>query len=241
MPPSARTSRCIHLRDAEADLAAFADMDAAGGICLVTHGTLLDAERVCLLTGEAATLASVRAWYWDLYGAEPGLALLSVDGEKRLGVLPAFFAHYCEDFPNSLVVLAACSSLRGETLAGALGAAGVGTLVGFDDTVGLDYARGPLDFWGACSPGRHRRGGRRRQPGRGPRPRQRAVHAARQCGPLIRARSRLMNVEPKPKGTMVTQEVQVGIVGQETPALHLRDGRALQPAARAEARPRVGA
>jgi len=38
-------------------------------------------------------------------------------------------------------------------------------------------------------------------------------------GAKIHARSRLMNVEAKPKGTLVTQEIQVGIVGQETPAL----------------------
>ncbi len=137
-------------RDEAADLAAFAACEANGGVCLVTHGTLLDAERVCLLTGERATLASVLAWYWDLHGAEPGLALVSVDGEKRLGVLPAFFARYCQGFPNSLVVLAACSSLHGETMATVLGGAGAGTLVGFDDTVGLDYASDALrDFWTA--------------------------------------------------------------------------------------------
>ncbi|HZR83893.1 MAG TPA: MaoC family dehydratase [Candidatus Binatia bacterium] len=38
-------------------------------------------------------------------------------------------------------------------------------------------------------------------------------------GARIRARSRLVSVEAKPKGTMVKQEIQVGIVGQETPAL----------------------
>ena len=39
------------------------------------------------------------------------------------------------------------------------------------------------------------------------------------AGAKIRARSRLTNVEAKPKGTMVTNEITVGIVGQETPAL----------------------
>jgi len=39
------------------------------------------------------------------------------------------------------------------------------------------------------------------------------------AGAKVRARSRLVNVEAKPKGTMVTQEITVGIVGQETPAL----------------------
>ena len=39
------------------------------------------------------------------------------------------------------------------------------------------------------------------------------------AGSKVRARSRLINVEAKPKGTMVTQEITVGIVGQETPAL----------------------
>ena len=38
-------------------------------------------------------------------------------------------------------------------------------------------------------------------------------------GAKVRARSRLTSVEAKPKGTMVKQEIQVGIVGQETPAL----------------------
>lgn len=39
------------------------------------------------------------------------------------------------------------------------------------------------------------------------------------AGATLHARSRLLSVEPKPKGTMITQEIQVGIVGQETPAL----------------------
>ncbi len=140
----------LTLRDGEADVAAFAGMAANGGICLTTHGTLLDADRVCLLTGERATLASMLDWYWDLHGIAPGLALVSVDGEKRLGALPAFFARHCQDFPNSLVVLAACSSMRGETLPAVLAEAGVGTLIGFDDTVGLAFASSALtDFWTA--------------------------------------------------------------------------------------------
>jgi acyl dehydratase len=39
------------------------------------------------------------------------------------------------------------------------------------------------------------------------------------AGAKLHARSRLMNVEAKPKGTLVANEIQVGIVGQETPAL----------------------
>jgi acyl dehydratase len=39
------------------------------------------------------------------------------------------------------------------------------------------------------------------------------------AGATLHARSRLMAVEPKPKGTMVTQEIQVNVVGQETPAI----------------------
>ena len=39
------------------------------------------------------------------------------------------------------------------------------------------------------------------------------------AGAKLHARSRLMSVEARPKGTLVSQEIQVGIVGQETPAL----------------------
>ncbi|MEW6272271.1 MAG: MaoC family dehydratase [Thermodesulfobacteriota bacterium] len=39
------------------------------------------------------------------------------------------------------------------------------------------------------------------------------------AGATLHARSRLINVEQKPKGTLVTQEIQVGIEGQEMPAL----------------------
>jgi len=39
------------------------------------------------------------------------------------------------------------------------------------------------------------------------------------AGASLHARSRLMAVEPKPKGTMITQEIQVNVVGQETPAI----------------------
>jgi acyl dehydratase len=39
------------------------------------------------------------------------------------------------------------------------------------------------------------------------------------AGATLHARSRLMAVEPKPKGTMVTQEIQVNVVGQEAPAI----------------------
>src|SRR5438128_10857285 len=39
------------------------------------------------------------------------------------------------------------------------------------------------------------------------------------AGAKIRSHSRLMNVEAKPKGTEVTQEIQVQVVGGEKPAL----------------------
>jgi acyl dehydratase len=39
------------------------------------------------------------------------------------------------------------------------------------------------------------------------------------AGAKLHARSRMINVEAKPKGTLVTQEIQVGVVGQDTPAL----------------------
>ena len=39
------------------------------------------------------------------------------------------------------------------------------------------------------------------------------------AGAQIHARSRLVGVEAKPKGTQVTQEIQVHVVGKDTPAL----------------------
>jgi acyl dehydratase len=39
------------------------------------------------------------------------------------------------------------------------------------------------------------------------------------AGAKLHARSKLKSVEAKPRGTMVTNEIEVGIVGQETPAL----------------------
>ncbi len=39
------------------------------------------------------------------------------------------------------------------------------------------------------------------------------------AGVSLHARSRLVSVEAKPKGTMIKQEIQVGMVGQEMPAL----------------------
>jgi acyl dehydratase len=39
------------------------------------------------------------------------------------------------------------------------------------------------------------------------------------AGAKLRARSRLMSVEAKPKGTMIKQEVQVGLVGNAVPAI----------------------
>ena len=39
------------------------------------------------------------------------------------------------------------------------------------------------------------------------------------AGATVHARSRIVQVEKKPKGTMVTEEVQVSVVGAETPAL----------------------
>ena len=39
------------------------------------------------------------------------------------------------------------------------------------------------------------------------------------AGGKLHARSRLKAIEPKPKGTMITNEIEVGIVGRETPAL----------------------
>ena len=39
------------------------------------------------------------------------------------------------------------------------------------------------------------------------------------AGAKLHARSRLVAADPKPKGTMLKQEIQVGIVGQEVPAI----------------------
>lgn len=137
-------------RDGEADLAAFAELAAMGAVSIITHGAQLDAERVCLATGEAISLSALNTWYWDLHGAEQALALLRVDGETRLGVLPAFFTRHAQGLPNSLVLVAACGGLAGAGLREALTAAGAGAVAGFDDTVGLGFARGAvIDFWTA--------------------------------------------------------------------------------------------
>ncbi len=39
------------------------------------------------------------------------------------------------------------------------------------------------------------------------------------AGSRVHARSRIVHVEKKPKGTMLTEEVQVAVVGSDTPAL----------------------
>jgi acyl dehydratase len=39
------------------------------------------------------------------------------------------------------------------------------------------------------------------------------------AGAKLHARSRLTSVEAKPKGTMIKQEIEVGIVGQQVPAI----------------------
>jgi acyl dehydratase len=39
------------------------------------------------------------------------------------------------------------------------------------------------------------------------------------AGAKVHAHSRLIGVEPKPKGTQITQEIQVQVVGQDRPAL----------------------
>lgn len=39
------------------------------------------------------------------------------------------------------------------------------------------------------------------------------------AGGVVRARARIVSVEERPKGTLVSEEVQVGVVGSETPAL----------------------
>jgi hypothetical protein len=39
------------------------------------------------------------------------------------------------------------------------------------------------------------------------------------AGSVVRARARIVAVEQKPKGTLVSEEIQVGVLGAETPAL----------------------
>lgn len=39
------------------------------------------------------------------------------------------------------------------------------------------------------------------------------------AGAAIRARSRLVRVEAKPRGTMLTREIEVGVIGDERPAV----------------------
>lgn len=139
----------VELRqDGQADAAAFTRLDDFGGLCIVTHGTRAADGQVCLATGQLADLPALEEWFWDLYGDDPGLVILSVDGSLRLAVTDAFIAGYNDNFPNTLVTLGACQSLADGGLAATLLEVGAGYVCGFDGVVGVEYGTGAIrNFW----------------------------------------------------------------------------------------------
>jgi hypothetical protein len=138
----------MYLADSGAGAAAFANLDDYGAISIVTHGTLLAEGQVCLMTGEVASLANTLYWFWDLYGANPTMTLLSHGGVKYLSVKASFISKYNHSFPNSMIYVCACQGMKNATLHTALRGAGAGYVAGYDETVGVAYANGvTFAFW----------------------------------------------------------------------------------------------
>lgn len=138
----------MYLADSAAGAAAFANMDNYGAISIVTHGTLLADGQVCLMTGELASFANTLFWFWDLYGTNPTMTLLSHGGHKFLSVKSSFITKYNHDFPNSMIYVCACQGMKNASLHTALRGAGAGYVAGYDETVGVTYANGiTLQFW----------------------------------------------------------------------------------------------
>ncbi len=138
----------MYLADSGAGAASFANLDEYGAISIVTHGTLLAEGQVCLMTGEVASLANTLYWFWDLYGANPTMTLLSHGGTKYLSVKSSFITKYNHSFPNSMIYVCACQGMKNATLHTALRGAGAGYVTGYDETVSVSYANGvTLAFW----------------------------------------------------------------------------------------------
>ena len=58
------------------------------------------------------------------------------------------------------------------------------------------------------------------------------------AGSKIHSRGRLVGIERQPKGTQLTQEINVHVVGSDKAGAHLRDGGPLPPGDEARLRPR---
>lgn len=80
---------------------------------------------------------------YDLTGYENDLQAkrIAIGAGGSVVVLPAFFSHYLEKLPNSLISLSACRSMYNNSLANAMLAKGAGAALGFDDYVYSTYAQ----------------------------------------------------------------------------------------------------
>lgn len=138
----------LYLADDGAGAATFANLDDYGAISIITHGTLLAEGQICLMTGEPASLGNTLYWFWDLYGTNPTMTILSNAGVKYLSVKSSFITKYNHNFPNSMIYIAACQGMKNATLHTALRGAGAGYVAGYDETVGAAYAIGiTQQFW----------------------------------------------------------------------------------------------
>lgn len=83
----------------------------------------------------------------DFHGLEDDLVAkrIAVTAGGRLLLAPAFFDRYLPRLPASLVVLSHCRSLYNDSLANAFLAHGAGAVLGFSDSVALDYAQALAD------------------------------------------------------------------------------------------------
>lgn len=117
------------------------NLDDKGVIFIHTHGGITGGV-VSIMTGErASTFFGIPTSHlidWVL----KRVVVVSADGKNYWAFKPSFITHYANSFPDSLVVISACHSLDGDTMANAFLNKGAAAYVGWSDTVMRSFAIG---------------------------------------------------------------------------------------------------
>lgn len=120
------------------------NFDNKGVLYLDTHGSIYGQNNatspIAILTGEAVfsisgiSISHLKDWQ------RGRIVPLSAHGTNYWAFLPSFIQAYCHNFPDSLIVISACYSLKNRTMANAFLYAGAATYVGWSGTVSTSFS-----------------------------------------------------------------------------------------------------
>ncbi|MFH2001466.1 MAG: choice-of-anchor L domain-containing protein [Planctomycetota bacterium] len=127
----------IYLKDAAADVDALADLPSYGLVALHSHGGLDDKGDVIIMTGEEFSVESFDK-HMLRYLAEQ-LTMGTINGKTYWSFKPRLIKKLRNNFPNSIIYMGACSTMKNATLSSAFLGKGANTCFGFSAPVKASF------------------------------------------------------------------------------------------------------